>query len=388
MIERLTNEAFVEWCFQRFLGRNGDPEGQAYFLQQLARGASRLAVVEAFVASAERQQPQTDDAAYVAWAFEAILGREVAPDDQAAYTEALRSSISRRELLETLINAPEFRERVALHSSYRWVPPGHFYSPIPSDEDLAAHRDFDWNPAEIPGVDLRAAAQMQLVEQFVPFYNTMPFGAEARPGLRYRFRNPSYSYADGIFLHCMLRHVRPQRVIEIGSGNSSCMILDTNQHFFRNAIQCTFIEPYPAYLESLLQPTDRVNIVPTRLQDVPLELFDQLEANDILLVDSTHVSRLNSDVNRILFAILPRLKPGVRIHFHDVFYPFEYAVEWLERGWAWNEQYVLRAFLQYNGRFLIDLFSTYLMRFQRPWFEQHMPDCLKDTGGCIWLQKV
>ncbi len=129
----------------------------------------------------------------------------------------------------------------------------------------------------------------------------MPFRAQKTAGMRYYFENPAYSYSDAILLHCMLRHVRPKRIIEIGSGFSSCATLDTNEIFFDNAIATTFIEPFPALLLSLITEEDRkrITIIPRRLQDVDLAEFAQLEAGDILFIDSTHVSKVNSDVNRI-----------------------------------------------------------------------------------------
>ena len=132
-------------------------------------------------------------------------------------------------------------------------------------------------------------------------------------------------YADAIFLHAMLRHLRPRRLIEIGSGYSSAVTLDTNEHFLGGSLECSFVEPYPELLLGLMKPGDheRVRVIPQRLQDVPLELFDELGADDVLFVDSTHVAKAMSDVNRLFFEILPRLKPGTFVHIHDVFYPFD-----------------------------------------------------------------
>ena len=387
--------AFVDWCFQALLGRQPDEAARRHYADSLGRGAARLDLVRALAASDEfalRVNPDLGsgqaDEQFIDWAFQRVLGRPASPEDRLGFMHTLAHGGSRLDMLRGLLDSPEYHSRMGLHSSYRFVPPGHFYSPIPSDEDIARHRSFDWAPAGIPGVDLRDEAQLALLEEFATLYPSIPFGPEPRPGLRYKYQNPSYSYADGILLHCMIRHVRPRRIIEIGSGNSSCVTLDTNELFFGGAIETTFIEPYPELLRSLLKPEDAVTILPVRLQDVPLEQFDILQAGDILFVDSTHVSRLGSDVNRICFEILPRLASGVVIHFHDIIYPFEYPTEWIERGWAWNEQYILRAFLQYNRSFQIKLFSTYMLRTQRAWFERHMPDCLKDTGGHIWIEKL
>jgi hypothetical protein len=140
----------------------------------------------------------------------------------------------------------------------------------------------------------------------------MPFQAEKQQGLRYYYENPAYSYSDAILLHCMIRHLRPRRIIEVGSGFSSCMILDTNELLFDGSIETTFIDPCPELLLSLVKQEDkqRIKLIPSRLQDVDLGEFDALRANDILFIDSTHVSKTDSDVNRIMFHICPGLLPG------------------------------------------------------------------------------
>ena len=124
------------------------------------------------------------------------------------------------------------------------------------------------------------------------------------------------------------------------------------------------------------------------LQEAPLSLFESLGENDVLFIDSTHVSRIGSDVNRLFFEILPRLRPGVLIHVHDVFYPFEYPRHWIMEGRAWNEIYVLRAFLEFNDRFEIVLFNTYLTQNQRHFIQERFPLCLANEGGSLWLRRV
>jgi len=136
----------------------------------------------------------------------------------------------------------------------------------------------------------------------------------------------------------MIRHLSPKRFIEVGSGYSSCVVLDINELFFDNRISLTFIEPHTELLFSLIKESDKETskIIPTDLQDVGLEVLSELCPEDILFIDSTHVSKIGSDVNHIFFEILPRLARGVYIHFHDVFYPFEYPKEWIYEGRAWN----------------------------------------------------
>ena len=121
-------------------------------------------------------------------------------------------------------------------------------------------------------------------------------------------------------------------------------------------------------------------------------MVDQLAANDILFIDSSHVSKAGSDVNHILFELLPRLAPGVFVHFHDVLYPFEYPREWFELGISWNEPYILRAFLQYNTQFPIRFWNDFMMKFHAEAIQKLMPLCADPpafgVGGSLWLQRV
>jgi hypothetical protein len=187
----------------------------------------------------------------------------------------------------------------------------------------------------------------------------------------------------------MIRHVKPKKIIEVGSGYSSAAALDTDELFFDNAIKCTFIEPYPELLLSLMKEgdKDRATIISSKLQSVSLNVFSELSAGDILFIDSTHVSKTNSDVNYVFFELLPSLAEGVYIHIHDIMFPFEYPKEWVYEGRAWNEAYLLRAFLQYNSTFEIVFFYNFLQYFHRERFADAMPLILKNPGGSIWLRK-
>ena len=272
-----------------------------------------------------------------------------------------------------------------------WVNPGHFYSPIPSLIEIQKHenRIFDRTIKAIPGIDLNIEQQLRLLEKFGSYYIDLPFDKQKKDDLRYYFENPAYSYSDAICLYSMIREFGPKKIIEIGSGYSSCVMLDTNELFFQNQIDCTFIEPYPDLLRSLINEDDktRCHFIESNLQDVPLSEFAKLEANDILFIDSTHVAKTGSDVNYIIFNILPLLEHGVYIHFHDIFWPFEYPKEWIYEGRAWNEDYFLHAFLMYNYQFEIVFLNTYLEEFYEDRFMKNMPLCLKNRGGSIWLRK-
>jgi predicted O-methyltransferase YrrM len=282
-------------------------------------------------------------------------------------------------------------DRAALMEYRSWVPPGHFYSPVPGLEEVQRNHSRVYTIAEaVPGVDLREAEQLSLLAELATYYADLPFVPGKQPGLLYFFENPGYSYSDAIFLHCMIRHARPKRVFEVGSGYSSCVTLDTNSVFFDGSIQCTFIEPYLDTLRSLTKEDDLKNerIVEERLQDVDARIFEELQTNDILFIDSTHVSRFGSDVNYLFFEVLPRLRPGVYVHFHDIFFPFEYPAPWVWEGRAWTEAYLLRAFLMFNRDFEIVIWNDFLAKRHWSRLEASMPLCTRNTGASIWLRRT
>jgi hypothetical protein len=272
-------------------------------------------------------------------------------------------------------------------------PPGHYHSPLPDIEDIERRANivFAPPPRTLPAIDLREAEQLALLEKLAAFYPELPWTDGPSPDHRYHFRNGSYEFSDAICSYSMLRHLQPRRYLEVGSGYSSCVALDVNDLFLGGRMKMTFIEPYPEGLfVPLLRNGDaaRMTLVRCRLQEADLVLFRQLEAGDVLFIDSTHVSKVDSDVNRIFFEILPALATGVYVHFHDIFYPFEYPRAWIYAGLAWQEDYLLRAFLEYNPAFEVVLFNTFLEHFHDAWFREHMPLCLENPGGSIWLRKI
>ena len=192
-------------------------------------------------------------------------------------------------------------------------------------------------------------------------------------------------------LQAMIAAFRPKKYIEIGSGYSSACALDTFQALNYNPTTI-FIEPYPNVLYHLYNgcPPHSQCIV-EEIQKVDLSLFSQLNKNDFLFIDSTHVAKTGSDVLHELFNILPLLKPGVIVHFHDIFWPFEYPESWVfEENRSWNEIYILRSFLmnnkEWNILFFNDLFQKYAEAENIPMPEtfNKYPGC----GGSIWLKKV
>ena len=148
--------------------------------------------------------------------------------------------------------------------------------------------------------------------------------------------------------------------------------------------------PFPDRLNALLTAADRARstVLVQPVQSVPLAVFDRLEERDILFIDSSHVAKIGSDVAFLLLRVLPRLKRGVLIHFHDIFYPYSYPAGWVREGRAWNESLFLRAFLLGHPAFEIVAFNSFAGRAFPEIFRAGFPPFLDNTGGSIWLRKV
>jgi hypothetical protein len=185
----------------------------------------------------------------------------------------------------------------------------------------------------------------------------------------------------------LLAH-RPARVVEIGSGYSSALVLDV-VHAQLHDTEVVFVEPYPELLHSLMVEGDgdRCRIVPQRVQDLPLDEIRRLEPDDVLFIDSTHVVRTGSDVCHLVLEVLPEVAPGVLVHFHDMFWPFELPRAWVEEGRQWAECYLLRAFLTDNPMWEIVLFNDYLATFDAPHLRARLPQFLGNPGGSLWLRR-
>ncbi len=309
--------------------------------------------------------------------------------------EPLRSARRRQRESQRMASMLQSQNAIFL----KFSPPGHFYSPIPDIEDIHSHSAtiFDQSEKKIAGVELNEATQQRLARSFAGFYGELPFPDHKSDTGRYYFDNDYFSYGDGIALYSMMRLFNPARIVEVGSGYSSSAMLDVDDRFFGGRIAFTFIDPYPERLLGLLTDDDRQRcaILRTSVLDVPLEVFHTLEENDILFIDSSHVAKTHSDLLHLLFRVLPALKPGVLIHFHDILWPFEYPAIWLDDGRAWNEAYFLRAFLQYNTAFEILYFNAFMEAHHAPFLREHLPAMLK-VPSCkvtpgntsLWLRKT
>jgi predicted O-methyltransferase YrrM len=272
-------------------------------------------------------------------------------------------------------------------------PPGHYHSPV---VDPATVKDYvEVSSAlvaeEIAGIEVPAERMRKFWRDHLEFIRRTPFPEAASPDFRFRYEGGPFPYGDAIILRAMLQANRPARVVEIGSGFSTACMLDSADEIGLRDLAITCIEPYPERLKSLLRKADlqRIEFIERPVQTVPLAVFRQLKAGDILLIDSTHVLKTGSDVHYELFSILPCLAPGVLVHFHDCQYPFEYPAKWIfELNYSWNEVYAVRAFLMYNQRFGIVFWNSFFGRRFRSEVARDYPEFLKNSGSSLWIEAL
>lgn len=271
-------------------------------------------------------------------------------------------------------------------------PPGHFYSPVVDVNDLhaiEAVRNRTRQPLP-EGIVIDPQQMTRRIERWAAHPVRFPFPRHRSPEYRYYFDNPFFGCHDGLALFSVLMEFKPRRVVEVGCGYSSRLLLDVNQRFFDSRLDITLIDPALDDLEKTSERLDagEARRLSQKVQDVPLEIFERLDQNDILFVDSSHVSKTGSDVNHYLFRIVPRLRPGVLIHVHDILYPFEYLEDWvLQAKRSWNEAYLIHAFLQFNPAFEIVYWANFASHRLRDTLAERLPLCLENEGGSLWLRR-
>lgn len=326
--------------------------------------------------------------------YKGLLGRVPEAGSIEHWSQRHGNGTSLESIVAQFVNSEEFarlRSQRQPASPKLFVPPGHFYSPVVAPDEVLSTYAPDANPEHVVAFDVAAGNQLLVWERLRPHLQSIPFGKSKSEGFNYHFDNPAFGCGDGSILHAMLREHRPKRLVEVGSGYSSACALDTIDHFLGGAVDVTFIEPYPALLNQLVgsERLEKCHICASGVQQADASIFDTLDAGDFLFIDSTHVMKTGSDVCHELFNILPKLKPGVFIHFHDVFWPFEYPHTWvIDENRSWNELYGLRAFLMYNDTFKVEFFNDFFVRKFHDRVLNDYPEMLSNSGASLWLRKT
>jgi hypothetical protein len=262
----------------------------------------------------------------------------------------------------------------------------HYYSEVPDLDSLPAGI---WTSrSELAGVRFDVDAGLRFVErelaEFVGEFSP-PSTPTGNPRDFY-LGNSLYEAVDAETLYAMVRRFRPRRVLELGSGMSTLVIADALRHDeIVDGCRHDVYDPYPR--DDLGEVANLHSISAT---EVPLERFTALRAGDILFVDTTHTVKIGGDVNRVILDVLPRLEPGVLVHFHDIFLPGEYPIEfYTELGFSWAEQYLLQAFLAFNPRFEVLFGVAALMRDRPAAMHRLVPSAARAVRpSAFWIRGV
>lgn len=247
-------------------------------------------------------------------------------------------------------------ERHGLH-----VTPVHYYQPLP--DSRAVPHDLWPEPFDMAGVDLAEADQVALLDEIARYRDEYAqLAAKDQHDGRFYLHNGFFGPVDAEVHYATLRALQPARLIEVGSGFSTLLALEAVRRTRAEGGRSTeilAIEPYPS--AALAAGLEGVELLQVPVQEVPLERFESLEAGDVLFLDSSHVLRIGGDVQFEYLEVLPRLAPGVHVHVHDIFLPYEYPEQWVREGRQfWTEQYLLQAYLAFTDTMRVR-WSSHLM---------------------------
>ncbi len=273
-----------------------------------------------------------------------------------------------------------------------------YYSPLPSVARLKTNVARWSRPSALSGVEYDLAAMksafVELLASYMHEFLTYPPYAQVQ---KMGF-GPGYTAVDALTLYMMIRHLKPRRYIEVGSGVSTyyCNLAAQRNTSEGHPLQMTCIEPYPF---EKLSTIPGIQVLPQKVEDVAISLFQQLQENDVLFIDSSHILRVDGDVPFLYLEVLPVLNFGVVTHIHDIPYPFNFPYPpelWIfGQDWPmfWNESMVLQAFLAFNKNFKISLSTPLIRYFDEAFLKQNIPIYESvaqnpNTFSSIWLRRI
>jgi predicted O-methyltransferase YrrM len=265
----------------------------------------------------------------------------------------------------------------------------HYYEPFfdPADFRLSLEED-----RMLPGIDLGEMQQLALLDNLHYQDELLNFPVESDGQRNFYYNNEFFAPGDAEFLYAMVRYFRPRRIFEVGSGNSTLMILNALAANRKNdpEYECdlTCIEPY----ESPWLEERGVTVLRKRVEEMDAAFFSALKSGDILFIDSSHVIKPQGDILHLYLHVLPLLQSGVFVHIHDIMTPRDYFHHWVaDKLQFWNEQYVLEAFLSMNKDFSVIAALNFLKHHH---FERLAAVCPilsqqpASEPGSFWLRRL
>lgn len=270
------------------------------------------------------------------------------------------------------------------------ILPNHYYQPIPDISDL--QEGVFNNKSEMVGLQMSPKKQLLMLRKFrklkkeYDLFKKLPFGINDQVDPNYYFENLAFDGVDGLIYYCMIRLLKPGKILEVGSGWSTKIAAKAALLNKNTELIC--VEPFPQPILSNGFP-GLTKVIKKKVQKISLNIFLQLKAGDILFIDSSHTVKTGGDVNYLFLEVIPRLKKGVYVHIHDIFLPKEYPREWLiKENRFWNEQYLLWAFLLFNDTFEVVYSNSYMGENYASEVKKAFTNSPFYTGGSIWIKKI
>lgn len=264
----------------------------------------------------------------------------------------------------------------------------HYYLPIPNDSDIEHEKE-----SKLVGISIDVKASLKFLEKTVtkykPEFNKITHEPNDDSDDFYLI-NGTFMSVDSDVYYGLVRNLSPKKIIEVGGGNSTKLALEAIKKN-KKKTNLTCIEPYPS---KYLLENKNIRLLKKRVQEIPIKTFENLNAGDILFIDSTHVLKSGGDVWWLYCEILPRLKTGVFVHVHDISLPSPYPKVYRDNHWYWNEQYLLQAFLTFNNKFKIlwpgsYIFKKYprkMKRFFDPGYSKMRKKYPSSGPGSFWMK--
>lgn len=268
---------------------------------------------------------------------------------------------------------PDLSDRWGYH-----IRPIHYYEPLPDFRSITTEQITRCR--RYPAIDFGFEQQLALLDELAAYRNELL-------DLEFDFKNDYFNGFDAAVYYAIIRHLKPERIIEIGGGYSTRIASKAVAVNAQGKLTC--IEPFP---QPRLNGTRLdVELITKRVEELDPDFFSCLAANDILFIDSSHTVKFGSDVCYEFLELLPRLARGVWVHVHDIFFPHDYPAEWLiDRRLALNEQYLLEAFLSFNTTFSTRLANYWLCLDHRDEAARLWPEVLSPThrASSFWMKRI
>ncbi|MCC6680136.1 MAG: class I SAM-dependent methyltransferase [Phycisphaeraceae bacterium] len=245
------------------------------------------------------------------------------------------------------------------------ITPHHFYSEIPDYRHLETH-DYWRQPLSMH--DIQGATiepQLAMAQELCGPYVEKLQGGQIHAQASHMNGEPGFGIIEADMLYCYLRALKPRRIVQVGCGVSTAvtLIAAADEPDYHPQIVC--VDPYPTKLLHKLATENKITLVPQMAQVVPLQTFTDLVAGDLLFIDSTHTLRVGSEVIQLICEVLPRLRQGVRVHLHDIPFPYSYAPRVLTMPFISREPVLLYGFLVSNPNYRIDV-SMSMLHYAEP----------------------